>query len=124
MAEAFNKKLAAAGGDNNDDVTNSVTRSLRSLGLESPVIAGAENVQETDYYRRLAKELGTVLLGSQKGSTAPGQGIMVEGDPKRELMGLDEVWCLWNRARGVGEYSSTRFPDKVPNFPSQSTRFA
>lgn len=38
--------------------------------------------------------------------------LMAEGDPKREIIGLDEVWCFWNRARGVGkfplQYSSHR----------------
>lgn len=106
MAEAFNAKLAAAEGENNDDVTTTITRSLRSLGLDSPVISGAQNVEEMEYHRKLAKELGAVLLGSINGSSSTPRGIMVEGDPKKELIGLDEVWCLWNRARGVGEYDS------------------
>lgn len=103
MAGAFNTKLAASNGASNGDVASSITRSLRSLGLESPVVAGSDNMEEAVYYRRLAQELGSVLLGSSNSSTATEHSIMKEGDPKKELMGLDEVWCLWNRARGVGE---------------------
>lgn len=43
------------------------------------------------YHEELAKELAGVL--GRKG------GIMKDG-----LVGLDQAWCVWNRARGIGEY--------------------
>lgn len=111
MAEAFNAKLAATKGNDNDDLAVTVTRSLRSLGLEAPVIAASESTEDVEYHRKLAKELGAVLLGSANGSTSAAHSVMAEGDPKKELIGLDEVWCRWNRARGVGEceYSRSSF---------------
>lgn len=46
------------------------------------------------YHEALAKELGAVL--GRKG------GVMEKG-----IVGLDEAWCVWNRARGVGEFASS-----------------
>ncbi|CAD6589528.1 MAG: hypothetical protein CYPHOPRED_004872, partial [Cyphobasidiales sp. Tagirdzhanova-0007] len=54
---------------------------------------------EQEYYRLLAKELGTLLLGSGRGKNA--SPIMEDGHSKKGIMGLDEIWCMWNRARGV-----------------------
>jgi ESCRT-II complex subunit VPS36 len=54
---------------------------------------------ETKYHQGLAQELGHLLTGS-KGS---GQGLMT-GKVGRGIIGLDEVWGLWMRARGVGEF--------------------
>lgn len=103
MAEAFKSKLAAAQSENDDEAVTTIASSLRSLGLDGPVVAGTSDLHEEEYHRKLAKELGAVLLGSTSAGSA--EALMAEGDPKRELIGLDEVWCSWNRARGVGAYS-------------------
>lgn len=101
MAEAFNTKLASTEAQADDATMTTVARSLKSMGLENPVIAAADS-EEEQYHRKLAAELGTVLLGPAD-RTGATQSIMAEGDPAKELIGLDEVWCLWNRARGVGK---------------------
>lgn len=62
---------------------------------------------EAAYLRELAKELAGLLTGKD--------GLMVDrfvrvkgkGEERRKgrgMLGLDEVWCIWNRARGVGEF--------------------
>ena len=51
---------------------------------------------EEEYRDQLARELAVVLLGSKENK---GKGLMVE----RGIIGLDEVWFAWNRARGVGK---------------------
>lgn len=103
MAEAFNAKLATAQKENDEEAVSIVTQSLKSLGLDAPVVAGADDVEEEQYHRKLATELGSVLLGSHKQSSSTAHSLMAEGDPKREIIGLDEVWCFWNRVRGVGK---------------------
>jgi hypothetical protein len=96
MAETFSAKLAATDADSD--------KALKVLGLQNPVVARSDDVEDEKYHRELAKELGAVLLGqSSVAERQPALALMVQGDPKRELIGLDEVWCLWNRARGVGE---------------------
>ena len=48
----------------------------------------------------LARELGGLLTG--EGGLMVGKGGR-GGKKGRGMIGLDEVWCAWNRARGVGE---------------------
>ena len=50
---------------------------------------------ERAYHRELARELSGVLLG-EHGLLGP-----CDQDTGRGLLPLDEVWGLWNRARGV-----------------------
>jgi ESCRT-II complex subunit VPS36 len=45
------------------------------------------------YLEGLAKELGVLLVGRD------GQSGLMGG---RGVVGLDEVWVIWMRARGVG----------------------
>ncbi|KAK9893474.1 hypothetical protein P389DRAFT_206904 [Cystobasidium minutum MCA 4210] len=117
MAEIFKTKLATAQQDNDDEALVTVTQSLRSLGLEAPVISGAGDLEEQQYHRKLATELGTVLLGSAGKTGSAVQSLMAEGDPKREIIGLDEVWCVWNRARGVALVSPQDLRDAVYYLP-------
>lgn len=78
--------------------------------LASPAITqdmmSSSAASEEAYLRELARELAGLLTGKD--------GLMVDGvvrargnaDEKRKgrgMLGLDEVWCVWNRARGVGE---------------------
>ena len=51
--------------------------------------------EEKKYHVELAKELGTLLSGTN----AKNKSIMGRAEV---MLGLDEVWGLWNRARGVG----------------------
>ncbi len=80
------------------EVDAAVRQSLISLGLSAPAVTQEMAQSEKEYHISLAKELGSVLLGSRDGR----QPLIADGKGKRGLIGLDEVWCLWNRARGVG----------------------
>ena len=56
---------------------------------------------EKTWMEELARELARVLQGSwDDGPEHKAGGIMKE----RGVIGLDEVWGGWNRARGVGEF--------------------
>jgi ESCRT-II complex subunit VPS36 len=108
LAESLNAKVIESSvedGDGNDQASNVVKRSLASLGLSTPAVTPDMMRDEQEYHRRLAKELATVLLGSGKGA----EPIMQDGKSQKGLVGLDEIWCMWNRARGVGEYSTYTF---------------
>jgi ESCRT-II complex subunit VPS36 len=48
------------------------------------------------YLEGLAKELGVLLVGRN------GSGGLMVGEGARGVVGLDEVWVIWMRARGVG----------------------
>ncbi len=56
---------------------------------------------ERKWSEELARELAGILqgMGPSKGS-AQKEGMM----KKRGIIGLDEVWGGWNRARGVGPF--------------------
>lgn len=73
--------------------------SLHSLGLATPAASVLDSAVTPDlvaddraYHAELARELAGVL---EKGRVM---------DRKGGIVGLDEVWCLWNRARGVGTF--------------------
>ena len=102
LAESLNAKVVEGSTDDsetNDQANNVVKRSLASLGLSTPAVTPDMMRDEQEYHRQLAKELATVLLGSTKGN----EPIMQDGKSQKGLVGLDEIWCMWNRARGVGE---------------------
>lgn len=73
-----------------------IRSSLAQLGLQmdnTPVTLDMVR-DERRWVEELAKELAGILQG--QGKT---QGMM----RKRGIIGLDEVWGGWNRARGVGQ---------------------
>lgn len=82
---------------------------LVRIGLPNPAITPDMVKSERAYHRELACELAGVLLGEQ-GLLGPGR-VVRDGAPSTEklartdtagrLLPLDEVWGLWNRARGV-----------------------
>jgi ESCRT-II complex subunit VPS36 len=79
-----------------------IRSSLAQLGLQmsnTPVTLDMIK-DERKWIEELARELASVLQGSS--DDTPGQksvGMM----KKRGIIGLDEVWGGWNRARGVGK---------------------
>ena len=79
-----------------------IRSSLAQLGLQlsnAPVTADMIQDERT-WMEELARELARVLQGSvDEGPEQKTGGIMKE----RGIIGLDEVWGGWNRARGVGE---------------------
>lgn len=79
-----------------------IRSSLAQLGLKlsnAPVTADMIQDERT-WMEELARELARVLQGSlDEGHEQKTGGIMKE----RGIIGLDEVWGGWNRARGVGK---------------------
>ena len=74
-----------------------IRTSLSQLGLKSAAVTQDMVKDEKQWFEQLAKELGTVLIGS-----TPREGLMRD----RGIVGLDEIWGGWNRARGVGTLST------------------
>ena len=73
-----------------------IRSSLAQLGLPTVAVTQDMVKDEDQYHEELAKELAGVLTGhNTKGKALMGSG---EG-----IIGLDEVWGGWNRARGIGE---------------------
>lgn len=101
LVKQLNSKLSAHGdaGVGEEDQTF-VRSALVQMGLPAPAITKDQMDDEQEYLRGLAEELGMLLTGS-KGRP----GLMVGGDG-RGLVGSDEVWGLWNRARGICESAS------------------
>lgn len=107
MADSTTESASGAiGGKMDSSEETTVRKSLISLGLATPAFTLEMAQDEKDYHLSLAKELGSVLLGrptgsAQRPSTEP---LMVDAKGRKGIIGLDEIWCLWNRARGVGEW--------------------
>lgn len=127
LAETLNAKLtrqeAAAGkgvgGDGeqaNDETANIIRSSLVRLGLPTPAITHDMAKDSMEYHLQLAHELAGLLYSGP--SSLMGKGRVVkhsrataehgeedEGMTKepsgRGMIPLDELWCMWNRARGV-----------------------
>lgn len=83
------------------DAAKLAQESLRRIGLVDEAVVrsdGADLVtDEKKYHLELARELAGVLQPRGGGVNA-GAGLMAKG-----LVGLDEAWVVWNRARGIGE---------------------
>jgi ESCRT-II complex subunit VPS36 len=82
----------------NEDEATLIRTSLVQLGLPTPALTLDMVKGEKAYFEGLARELGVLLTGSD----GQGKGLMV-GAGGRGVIGLDEVWGLWMRARGVGK---------------------
>lgn len=128
LAEGLEAKLRkreaevrAGGGDTSDgeeDPTNSeaatlIRSSLVKLGLPAPAITKEMAKSEEEYHRELARELAYVLLGKDGRGGLMGRGVVGVSSHSQSIssaqvtskgiVGLDEVWCVWNRLRGVGK---------------------
>ena len=76
-----------------------ISTSMARLGLIPDAVTPDMIKDEESYTEELAKELGGFLTGTIGAGGGKGkQGMMDD----RGLVGLDEVWGGWNRARGVG----------------------
>lgn len=95
-----------------------IRSSLVQLGLPAPAVTEDMARDQEEYHRELARELAGLLLGNPSGGQKTGLmgagKIAAKGKGKsplprvsddelkgRGLVGLDEIWCVWNRARGV-----------------------
>ncbi|KIK98377.1 hypothetical protein PAXRUDRAFT_823931 [Paxillus rubicundulus Ve08.2h10] len=97
-----------------------IRSSLAQLGLQlSNAPVTADMIQdERKWIEELARELAGVLQGS--GDEGPGQksvGIMKE----RGIVGLDEIWGGWNRARGVALIPPSTFLQTLQHLPSYTS---
>lgn len=91
--------LSANGDREKDDAAQLAQKSLKQIGLVDAAVTAEAHSDESRYHQELAKELATVLQPAKNGGKP--SGVMARG-----LAGLDEVWCVWNRARGLGERGS------------------
>lgn len=127
FAEALNAKLnkqeSMQTDQSNDEAANMIRSSLVRLGLPTPAITSDMAKDEMEYYLQLAKELASLLyapkqplIGTGKVLNQPRSDLeqsqivalsskLTQNEFDRKegqgIMSLDEIWCIWNRARGV-----------------------
>lgn len=114
IVQSLNAKLSTtssstrteSGPDPDAETRTFLRSSLVQLGLPVPAITqDAHAMQgEQEYLDALAGELGGLLTGA-----GAGEGLMM-GREGKGLVGMDEAWVVWNRARGVCESSPLREP--------------
>jgi len=130
LAKDLNEQLTAATARNNEssipiepEEATFVRSSLAQLGLSmknAPVTADMIR-DERRYVEQLARELAGVLLGDSGsgGGTQAGVGVGIMRE--RGIVGLDEVWGGWNRARGVALISPEMTLKALPHLPLYSS---
>ncbi|KAI0776691.1 EAP30/Vps36 family-domain-containing protein [Trametes elegans] len=91
-----------------------IRSSLAQLGLQMTNAPVTQDMvrDERNWYEELARELAGVLEGAGARGTAGGMMC------KRGIVGLDEVWGGWNRARGVALIPPATFLQVLPHLPS------
>ncbi|KAJ8291996.1 Vacuolar protein-sorting-associated protein 36 [Rhodotorula toruloides] len=116
LAQSLNAQLAVTSATDPASVSaetaeaaSLATSSLQSLGLLSAPVTAQDVADSSRYHAQLAQELATVL---QKGQVMDKQGGVI---------GLDEVWCLWNRARGVALVSPADLRAAARHLPTVSS---
>ncbi|GAA6011479.1 hypothetical protein JCM10207_002633 [Rhodosporidiobolus poonsookiae] len=117
VAQSINQQLTSstspASSSSDAAAATLASSSLSSLGLVSTTGAvTADQIADKErYHAELAKELQGVL---QRGRVLEDRGGIV---------GLDEVWCVWNRARGVALVSPSDLRSAtslLPTLPAAS----
>ncbi|GHJ83930.1 hypothetical protein NliqN6_0332 [Naganishia liquefaciens] len=90
--------------------------SLVQLGLPVPAITQDPSAMqsEREYLDALSGELGGLLTGGREG-----EGLMT-GREGKGLVGMDEAWVVWNRARGVSLISPSVMQKVVPLLPGHT----
>lgn len=93
-----------------------IRSSLAQLGAQMPNAPVTLDMirDERRWVDELARELAGVLQGTGGGK---GEGIMRQ----RGVVGLDEVWGGWNRARGVALIPPSTFLTVLPHLPSHTS---
>ncbi|KAF8591776.1 hypothetical protein K439DRAFT_1326131 [Ramaria rubella] len=74
-----------------------IRTSLSQLGLQNSAVTQDMVKDDKEWIEQLAKELGGVLVGTRNDRGKEQEGLMRD----RGIVGLDEIWGGWNRARGV-----------------------
>ncbi|KAK8864340.1 hypothetical protein IAR55_001587 [Kwoniella newhampshirensis] len=131
LAQSLNNKLTqtqttsssstggGSGGRPSEEEATMIRTSLVQLGLAAPALTKEMVRDERRYREGLAKELGGLLTGSQ-GMGELKEGLMV-GEKGRGVIGLDEVWGLWMRARGVALLAPSTLIDTLPFLPQHTS---
>ncbi|KAG8900824.1 hypothetical protein FRB99_005747 [Tulasnella sp. 403] len=93
-----------------------IRSSMARLGLPSMVVTPDMVKDDTEYHEQLAKELATILLGPNASSrdTNHYEGLV---GAHNGIIGLDEVWCGWNRARGIALVPPSTLMAVLPHLP-------
>lgn len=106
MAQVLNSKLTALESQTNPNEPNDqknltiIRSSLLKLGLPTPAITSDMMENDESYEIELCKELAGLLTRDLDGNDT---SILKDGKVGgRGIVSLDQVWCIWNRARGVG----------------------
>jgi len=109
IAQSLNAKLEAQeaqsrltnGSEPSQSDATLIRSSLVTLGLPSGAVTPDMVRDDKMYHQELARELAAILTGSGTNANAKATAVMSVAGGGRGLVSLDEIWCLWNRARGV-----------------------
>ncbi|GAA5911964.1 uncharacterized protein JCM6883_000747 [Sporobolomyces salmoneus] len=127
LAQSINAQISSSTSSNDNDksasdakASNLASTSLSSLGILSSVAVTADQSRsEKEYHHSLARELGSLLQSRATTTHGRGGGEKREGllEKRGGVIGLDELWCVWNRARGVALVSPKALKLSVPYLP-------
>ncbi|GAA5970357.1 hypothetical protein JCM3765_000361 [Sporobolomyces pararoseus] len=120
LAQSINSQLTSSSStntDSNSQASQLATTSLSSLGLLSSVAVTADQSKsEKEYHHSLARELASLLQPPRSNSSLNRDKVgLIE--KRGGVIGLDELWCVWNRARGVALVSPKSLKLSVPYLP-------
>ncbi|WVO16235.1 hypothetical protein L204_103906 [Cryptococcus depauperatus] len=126
LSQSLNAKLTSqqqsqnqtglGGNKVSDEDVTMIRTSLVQLGLAAPALTKEMVKSEQLYHQGLAKELAGILTGNQEGYK---EGLMSARG--REVIGLDEVWGLWMRARGIALFPPQTLIDILPYLPTYTS---
>lgn len=114
LAQSINSQLTSSSSTSNADsnsrqASNLASTSLSSLGLLSSVaVTSDQSKSEKEYHHSLARELASLLQPQRSppnSNSSSDKQVVGLIEKRGGVIGLDELWCVWNRARGVGELS-------------------
>ncbi|WAR57364.1 hypothetical protein PtB15_8B411 [Puccinia triticina] len=123
LSQSINAKLTsleavAKTGDeaqSPDQKAGLIRSSLVKLGLPAPAVTPDMISSDQAYAKELAKELAGLLTRTINGQSA----IMFHGfhDLAVGIRPLDEIWCIWNRARGISLVSPAEMISACQHLP-------
>lgn len=99
LAQSFNARLP---NNQNSETSTIVKSSLLKMGLETPALTQDMVRDEEEYHQGLARELAGILTSAASSTTGP--ALMSDDNTGRGIVPIEEVWCIWNRARGICEF--------------------